>query len=776
MRSNAFLNASALALSSVLATPALAADDAAASDASPATDAATSAAAPAAAGSGRNEIVVIGTGQTRQVQGLTAEDIAVATPGTSPLAVLSKLPSVNFQSASPLGTNEWTTRISVRGFTQNQLGFTLDGVPLGDMSYSNFNGLHISRAITSDNIGMTELSQGAGALSTASSSNLGGTIAFESLDPSYDMGLTTAATFGSNDAWRLFARFETGDLGGGVRAYVSGTYSDTPKWKGKGSQELWQINSKLVAPMGDRGELKIFANYSEMADADYADLTPDILDRHGYDWDYLRYDFETAQDIASNLQNGVYVDDYEGYGTLTGDDAYYDGYGLRKDLLIGMSVDYDLTDELHVRVSPYYHNNRGIGTWWTPYVPTPGGSSLSVRGTEYFINRMGVTGSLSYDLFRGNQIEVGGWYEINDYDTARDYFGLDDAPTSSISHHEFPKNPFAYDYFYKFDINTYQYYVQDTWELTDSLKVSGGWKGIQVDIDASNDPSRTSASWATQGSLTAKDMFLPQVGINYRPIYEVELFGSYAENMRAFTTTPFITSPDQFAAIREQGLKPETSKTFEGGLRFHLPKFEASLVGYHVKFDNRLFSVSPCSAIESCPSVLNNVGSVTTKGVEVTGQYRVTPALSLYAAYAYTDASYDDDVLNGAGELVAASGGKSVVDQPEHLINGEISYDDGTFIGRAHVNYQSKRYATYENDLSFKGRALVDLTVGYRVNSDDALDGTEIQLNVTNVTDEKYVSTIGQSGGYQASYAPGDWQYFMVGAPRQWFVTLKKAF
>ena len=37
--------------------------------------------------------------------------------------------------------------INIRGFNQNQLGFTLDGVPLGDMSYGNTNGLHISRAI-----------------------------------------------------------------------------------------------------------------------------------------------------------------------------------------------------------------------------------------------------------------------------------------------------------------------------------------------------------------------------------------------------------------------------------------------------------------------------------------------------------------------------------------------------------------------------------------------------------------------------------------------------
>ncbi|MFX7926576.1 hypothetical protein ABTK22_19735, partial [Acinetobacter baumannii] len=72
--------------------------------------------------------------------------------GLSPLATVSRLPGVNFQSADPLGNYEWSTRFTVRAFSQNQLGFTLDGVPLGDMSYGNLNGLHISRAISSENV------------------------------------------------------------------------------------------------------------------------------------------------------------------------------------------------------------------------------------------------------------------------------------------------------------------------------------------------------------------------------------------------------------------------------------------------------------------------------------------------------------------------------------------------------------------------------------------------------------------------------------------------
>ncbi len=117
-------------------------------------------------------VEVTGRGQTRQVQNIVRADLAQAVPGTSPLKVLGKLPGVGFQSADAFGAYEWSAHISIRGFSQSQLGSTLDGIPLGDMSYGNNNGLHISRAISSENIGRVEVSQGAGALGTASTSNL----------------------------------------------------------------------------------------------------------------------------------------------------------------------------------------------------------------------------------------------------------------------------------------------------------------------------------------------------------------------------------------------------------------------------------------------------------------------------------------------------------------------------------------------------------------------------------------------------------------------------
>lgn len=155
------------------------------------------------------EVVVLGRGETRQVQSMRAEQLDVLPAGTSPLKAIERLPGVNLQAADPYGAYEWSARITVRGFNTNQLGYTLDGVPLGDFTYGNHNGLHISRAIPSENVGRVQLSQGAGSVDIASTSNLGGAIEFFSLEPAATFGMDVEQMIGSDSARRTFAKMET---------------------------------------------------------------------------------------------------------------------------------------------------------------------------------------------------------------------------------------------------------------------------------------------------------------------------------------------------------------------------------------------------------------------------------------------------------------------------------------------------------------------------------------------------------------------------------------
>jgi iron complex outermembrane recepter protein len=704
-------------------------------------------------------IVVFGQGQTRQVQELDSEDLSILAPGTSPLKAIEKLPSVNFQSADPFGTYEWSSRVSIRGFNQNQLGFTLDGIPLGDSSYGNNNGLHIGRAIISENIGVTRVSQGSGSIGTQATNNLGGTLEFFSADPNSGTGADANLTYGSENTLRGFARLNWGEAGG-IRGFVSGVYHNAEKWKGGGDQRNWQINAKALIPVGD-AEFDAYFSYSDRAEQDYQDLSLEMINRLGYDHDNFFPDYATAINAARN----IFVAPINNR-----DDSYYDASGLRKDTLAGYGLTAPLDEGVTFKIKAYYHDNTGQGTWGTPYVASPNGVPMSVRTTEYDIQRGGVFSSLNAEI-GDHEITIGGWYEHNDFTQARRFYAYESLTTPGRDHLKFQRNPFFTQWLFDFNTDTLQYYVQDKISFGD-LTVNLGWKGFQVNNEA--DP-RVQGSLAA-GKIKSKDWFQPHAGVAYKLNDKAELFGGFTQVTRAFvssaTSGPFSTTQAGFDALRTRGLKPEESDTFELGARYNDPVFNGVIGVYYVNFRNRLLGVPTGPGIVGNPAILQNVGGVRSIGFEAAGDVRLGSGLTLFASYSYTDASYRDDVIiPGVVPTIIGIKGKTVVDTPKHLLRGEFAYDSDTFFGRLGANYMSKRYFTYTNDQSVGARVLVDATLGYRFDA-GLRAPIELQLNATNLLDKKYVSTIG-SNGFGNS---GDNQTLLAGVPQQFFATLKVGF
>lgn len=762
MKHHLMLGAASAALLLLAAAPTLAAD-----------------AAPAEVADTTNvdAIIVIGQGQSRQVQTLKDDAISLEAAGTSPLKALDKLPGVTFQSADAFGAYEWSTRISIRGFNQNQLGFTLDGVPLGDMSYGNHNGLHISRAITNENIGRVELAQGAGALGVASTSNLGGTLQFFSRAPSQDFGGQLNVTGGSEGMYRVFGRIDSGAIEqlGGLRGYASIATQETEKWKGGGDQKQFQYDLKAVLPVG-QGELTAFYNGSQRREQDYQDLSPAMIKRLGRDWDNTQPNWALAVAAARAYQTGTALP--APFATV--DDAYYAGAGVRDDELYGLGLKLPLTDKIRLDATAYGHTNEGQGLWYTPYVASPGfgtaGSTaapLSIRTTEYDITRAGLTAGLTIDL-GSHELSGGFWTEKNDFNQARRYYA-ETAAAPTRDPLDFQENPFFTQWEYKFETETLTGYVSDTWTINDALKVNFGFKAMQV----KNNVERVAGN-PLAGEIESKDSFLPQVGFVYKAMPDLEFFGGYTENMAAYvsaaTSGPFASQNQAAVDYITKTLEPETSKTFEGGMRYRTDRFQGVAALYHVTFENRLLAASTAAPILGLPAVLSNVGGVETNGVELAGEYKLTDNWSLYGAYTYNQSEYQDNVLNGLGVVTAHTAGKEVVNTPKNIFKGELKFELAGFYSKLGVAHTGERYYTYENiGGQVDSTTVADLTLGYRFDGETWGKGLEIQANITNLTDEDYISTIG-SGGFMNNDPNGTGQTVLTAPPRQFFVSIKKAF
>jgi iron complex outermembrane receptor protein len=737
------------------------------------TTAAAAPTAPTADPSSVQEVVVFAKGQTRQIQTVTVQQMTQAAPGTSPLRVLESLPGVNFEASDPFGAYEWAVRISVRGFNQNQMGFTLDGVPLGDMEYGNVNGLHISRAISSENLGATQLSEGTGALGTASTSNLGGTIEFHSRAPAKTFGVDTEGTIGSYNDNHAFVRVDSGELAGGGAGYISFSDNYTDKWKGYGAQKGWQANSKFVQPLGDTAKFTGFLNYSDRRETDYQDLSLYYLQHYGYKLDNNPHNFALASQIGTLYNSGA---PYSAYPAQVRnpvdpvDVSYWQSEGLRKDTLGGGTLDWTITPGLNLHVTGYEHVDHGEGIWGTPYVPTPGGAPLSLRTTEYGIQREGVVSSLDWRVGH-HDIEGGLWYEHNHLTEARRYYGVN-STGSNFSSLNYLQNPFYTQWYGNFDTDTAVFHLQDNWTPLPDLKVNFGFKTQTVDITATQ-----SVGTLGYGKLDQSNGFLPQVGVNYNLHQYGEVFADFAENQRAFigadTTGPFSTTEAGLKA--ESNLKPETSDTSEVGYRWRQGPFDLSAAAYYVLFNNRLLTIPTGPGILGSPTILANVGSVTTKGVELTGGYRFLEHFRISGSYSYNDSTTDGNVTyqSATGPITEPTAGKTVVDAPKNVVYANLAYDNGGFFANIDVNYMSKRYFTYTNDESVPGHAVADLGVGYRFSGTSFwTKNLEIQANVYNLFNEQYISTIG-TNGFTFS---GDNQTLQVGSPITAFISVRKHF
>jgi iron complex outermembrane recepter protein len=721
--------------------------------------------APAADASQLEEVVIFARGVARQQQQVTAEQIDYLPAGTSPLKAIEKLPGVNFQSADPFGSYEWSTRIVVRGFNQNQLGFTLDGVPLGDMSYGNHNGLHISRAVPSEDVGRVSLSQGAGALSTASTSNLGGTLEFFTLEPAADFGGRVDLTGGSDSTRRIFGRFDTGALGGnGPRISLSAVDGTTDKWKGSGEQQQRMYSLKAVQPIGDTGSVTAYYNYSDRAERDYHDLSFDIIRRRGEDWDNWAPDWSAAVAAAQACAAS-------GFGNAVAcDDAYWDAAGLREDSIAYVGVDLPSDDGLSFSARVYMHQNEGQGLWGTPYVPTPGGAPLSVRTTEYDIDRKGALATVGWTL-GGHALEAGVWIENNDFNQARRFYPESSLAGPTQSFTSFRSDPLLTQWEYAFETKTLQYHLQDEFSLGETLKFVAGFKGMKVENSAT-----TITGPNKSGTIEAQENFLPQLGFTWAPWEGGELFGLVARNARAFvsanTAGPFSTSAAGFVAIRDV-LKPETSDTMELGWRFRGDSLEGVLAAYRIKFKDRLLAIQQGPGIVGNPSVLANVGGVSTNGFEAAVNWRPMQHVAWFSSFAWNDSTFDQNyTTNGNVVLV---GGKTVPDAPEMMLKTELTYDNGMFFARADANYTDGRYYTFLNQGSVPSYTLFNASAGFRFAGLAMFEELSVQAAVTNIADKFYISTVGSNGFVNAD-PNGTAQTLLRGAPRQVFVSVKARF
>ena len=199
--------------------------------------------------------------------------------------------------------------------------------------------------------------------------------------------------------------------------------------------------------------------------------------------------------------------------------------------------------------------------------------------------------------------------------------------------------------------------------------------------------------------------------------------------------------------------KAQTAEQFEIGVKYEPPEGRGmvTLSFFNLDLENALTPIGPRPAN---PIAYAQDGKQRVRGIEIEGKYELTPELDLLAAYAYSDS----EVLRSSN---AAAVGNEVLRLPEHQASLWVNYRPAAVEGlslSAGVRYMSSYQTdvTYRDDLRIPSRTLVDIGAAYDLGSlDPDFAGTRLQLNVSNLFDEKYVSHCLNLTGGSCNYGAG---------------------
>ena len=162
---------------------------------------------------------------------ITAEELAKQRPTGNAYEALELMPAVN--SFNHDATGLFGGGMTLRGFNSDQIGATINGVPVNDSgSFSVFPQEYVDQENTCTQF----VTQGSTDVDSPQIGATGGNFGITTCDPSKTKRIRVAQTLGQLNLTKTYIRYDTGLLDGGrTRFFISGSHAQADKWKGK----LW---------------------------------------------------------------------------------------------------------------------------------------------------------------------------------------------------------------------------------------------------------------------------------------------------------------------------------------------------------------------------------------------------------------------------------------------------------------------------------------------------------------------------------------------------------
>jgi len=256
-------------------------------------------------------------------------------------------------------------------------------------------------------------------------------------------------------------------------------------------------------------------------------------------------------------------------------------------------------------------------------------------------------------------------------------------------------------------------YVQDQMELSAQWQVIAGLRYDRFNVKFDN-----AAPGATPHLEVRDTPVSPRVGLVYKPVEAVSVYGSYSIAFQP-------RAGDQLGSLTgaNRDFDPEKFKNLELGAKWDItPNVKASVALYQLDRSN----VVVADPQDSTRSLL--LDGQTSKGLELGVSGKINQAWSMTGGYAYQDAKLK--YMPGSTVLT----GKTLANVPKHSLSLWNRYDFSQQWGAGlGVVYRGDIYAAVDNAVTLPAYTRVDAALFYKLDKN-----YQLQMNVENLFDKAY--------------------------------------
>ncbi len=621
---------------------------------------------------------------------------------------------------------------------------------------------------------------------------------------------------GDRMMYRFFAKLETGELtSGGLKAFISASRTENESvFSNYGGVDKQQYNAKIFQPIGIDGDFISLAGHYNVnrnnfngSPFRYTGEPSPIQDPEDRFYDLT--DGTPCQLVAgvTGVQDG-----YNSCGT-----PFERRYNPSNTGNIRASSRFTLSDALTLTVDPnfQYVKANGGGTSIGFEGLSPDGFTGGIfqtdprnpqrvdRATQYYYfggvdlngdgdnldyvtilspsqtrtNRYGLIANLIYDINPDNRVRLA--YTL---DHARhrqtgfagsllpnaepvDVFPINDPlfDANGIAPQKRNRKSFAIlnqvsaEYRGQFDALTAQlgvrvpFFTRKLNQYCVTTDPSGNVNCINGDAQIGDYVDQNPGTVAPVSATYKYDKVLPNVGLTYEFTPNASIFASYAKNLSVPGTDALYGS--LFVGVAPT---PETSDSFDLGLRFQSGQIQAQVTGWFNRYKNRLATAYDPIADRT---ITRNLGKVDKYGVDGSIAWKPAKPFLLYVFGSYLKSEIGENIQTGVDSF-ALTEGKREAGAPKYTIGARAQGEFGPLELGFQIKRTGERYLNDINTIELPGYTVADLdarlSLGY---FKDDFDKVYLQVNVTNLFDKVYI-------GSAPTGLTTSGEFVNIGAPR----------